>query len=42
MAGFAQRLDRMTKAFVETPPATGEPAEFGPFREVLRGLRQGK
>lgn len=42
MAGFAQRLDRMTKAFVETPPAAGEPAEFAPFREVLRGLRQGK
>jgi hypothetical protein len=41
-AAFAQRLDRMTKAFVETPPAAGEPAEFAPFREVLRSLRVGK
>jgi hypothetical protein len=35
---FGERLKRMAAAFVETAPAQGEPAEFAPFREVLRAL----
>ncbi len=33
---FAERLKRMAAAFVEAAPGQGEPAEFAPFREVLR------
>jgi hypothetical protein len=35
-SGFAARLERMARAFVEAPPPAGEPAEFVPFRDVLR------
>jgi hypothetical protein len=37
---FAERLARMVRGFVETPPVAGEPAEMTPFREVLRAQAQ--
>lgn len=37
---FAERLARMVRGFVETPPVAGEPAEMAPFREVLRAQLQ--
>jgi hypothetical protein len=35
-ARFAERLGRMVRAFVDTPPAEGEPPEFAPFRALLK------
>ena len=32
---FTERLARMVRAFVEQPPAAGEPVEFAPFRALL-------
>ncbi len=35
---FSVRLGRMARAFVEEAPGAGEPEEFAPFRDVLRGF----
>ncbi len=40
IGNFTQRLERMVRAFVDTPPQPAEPPEFSPFRALLAAQLQ--